>query len=302
MNSKQFSIIDCHVHFIDNEQIEYPHFQKIDQHFVNLVGDYSDLPRKYLPPDYLKETQGFNVVKTIMAEFVSKDPLKEVKWAQQLANRFGHPHGIIALASPLDPNFEYLLKEYGQIPNVRSIREHLLWDPNDPGKCFAPRNGILLEKKWRKNFAKLKKYGFNWEFEIFAHQIPEAENLAREFPDINMILHPMGWPLDLSKKGFAMWKKNMHSFSKFKNVAVKITAIGCIFKNWTIQQIHPWIREAIEIFGPHRSLLGSHMPLEKLDHHTFKQLYEAYQEIVKDMSVQDQENIFHNAALKWYRL
>ncbi|HSX03585.1 MAG TPA: amidohydrolase family protein [Rhabdochlamydiaceae bacterium] len=300
-NAENLPTIDCHLHYIDAQHNSYPHLKKIDPGFATVVGDYSSLPHKYLPEAYLKDTKGFNIVKTVMAEFISDDPLKEAKWAQSLADRFGHPHGIIALASPLDPNFEHLLNEYQKIPNVRALRDHMLYDPDNPLKRFAKRPGMLMEPEWRKNFAKLKNYGFSWEFEIFAPQIPEAVDLAQAFPNIRMILHPMGWPLDLSPDGFTYWKKQMRSISKYENVLLKITAIACIFRHWTLEQIRPWIREAIEIFGPARTMFGSNMPLEKLDH-SFTELYNAYQASVKDLSLSDQKNVFHDTAERCYHL
>jgi predicted TIM-barrel fold metal-dependent hydrolase len=295
-------IVDCHVHFIDAGSLVYPHFQKIDPGFVEIVGDYSNLPRTYVVEDYLKDTEGFPIVKTVMAEFVSQDPLKEVRWAQQLADRYGHPHGIIALACPLDPRFESLLIEYKKIPNVRAIREHMLWHPDNPLKRFAKRPDLLLDPQWRAQFAKIEQYGYSWEFEIYSHQIPQAVDLAEAFPNIQMLLHPMGWPLDLSKKGFHIWKSYLKTISRCSNVAIKITALSCIFRNWTVEQVSPWIREAIEIFTPQRSLFGSHMPIEKLDSHSFKDLYCAYQESIKDLSLEDQKAVFSDTALRWYRL
>lgn len=298
----KFQIVDCHLHLIDDQHNEYAHFKKVDPGFVALVGDYSELPRKYLVEDYLKDTKGFPVVKTVMAEFVSQDPLKEAKWAQHLADRFGHPHGFIASVDPLNPQFESLLEQYKEIPNVRAVRQHLLWHPHNELMRFAKRPGLLQDKEWRKNFAKLQKYDFVWEFEIFAHQIPEAEDLANAFPDIKMILHPMGWPLDHTSAGFDAWEKNMRAISSCDNLAVKITAIGCIFPNWTLEKIRPWIRETVEIFGPKRSMFGSHMPIEKLDKHSFAQLYAAYKEIVKDLSADEQRSVFSDTAIDWYRL
>jgi hypothetical protein len=44
-----------------------------------LVGDYSALPRCYFPEHYLKDVSGFNATKTVWAEFMSADLIREAR-------------------------------------------------------------------------------------------------------------------------------------------------------------------------------------------------------------------------------
>ena len=55
MNADPITIVDRHVHFVDAELHSYPIFQQRSHAFEVLVGDYSALPRRYLPKDYLAE-------------------------------------------------------------------------------------------------------------------------------------------------------------------------------------------------------------------------------------------------------
>ena len=295
----KLEIVDCHVHFLDDRQLEYPHLQEEDASFVEFVGDYSEFPRHYLPHDYFRDAQDFHVVKTVMVEFMSTDPLKEAEWAQNI-NREGHPQAIVALVNLNDPNIEELLIGYKKLPKVKAVREHLLWDPDHPLRRSSTEPHMIMDKEWRKNFSLLQKYELNWEFEIFAHQIPEAIDLARAFPRIKMVLHPMGWPLDLTTAGFNKWKMYMREISLCPNVTLKITGISAIFRNWGLEEIKPWIREAIEIFTPQRAMFGSNMPFEKLKPATFSTLYNAYFDIVSDMSREEQQSLFHDTASTWY--
>ena len=60
-------ILDCHLHFIDAGRFRYPVFAQPSAGFEALVGDYSALPRVYLPKDYARDTGGLNVVNTVWA-------------------------------------------------------------------------------------------------------------------------------------------------------------------------------------------------------------------------------------------
>jgi hypothetical protein len=89
MQNQGVPIIDCHQHFIDSRRLRYPVFMQRSAGFEALVGDYSALPRVYLPEDYARDVNGLGVVKTVWAEFISDDPMGEVIWAQELARLVG---------------------------------------------------------------------------------------------------------------------------------------------------------------------------------------------------------------------
>lgn len=297
-----FEIADCHLHMWDNTVNTYPWLEKTDQVIELMIGDYSSLPKKYVVEDYLKDTKGFNVTRTVMSEIVSLDPVKEVEWAQSLADEHGHPHGIIALYNPLTSNGDELLDRYSDLPNVKSVRAHLAWHSTNPLLRSAEHPNILMQREWRKHFAALNHHDFSWEFEIYSNQIPEAADLAKNFPNIKMMLHVMGWPEDITEEGRRVWKKHMQELAKCENVAVKIVSMGVIFPRFTFEEIKRWVRDAIEIFGADRAMFGSHMPLEKVAPRNFSQLYLGYMEMVADLSPSEKKKLFHDTAVKWYRL
>ena len=67
MASEGPAILDCHQHFFDATRFRYPVFETRSAGFEALVGDYSSLPRVYLPEDYARDTEGLNVVETVWA-------------------------------------------------------------------------------------------------------------------------------------------------------------------------------------------------------------------------------------------
>jgi len=93
-------MIDCHVHLIDASRFRYSIFPQRSAGFEALVGDYSAVPRRYLPADYLADTAGLHIDGTVCAEFMSSTPLEELRWAQSLADAGGQPTGMIACVDP----------------------------------------------------------------------------------------------------------------------------------------------------------------------------------------------------------
>ena len=56
-------------------------------------GDYSSLKRNYLPPDYLRDAAGLNIVKTVHEDALCdpSDPAGEPRWPEQVAQEYEYP-------------------------------------------------------------------------------------------------------------------------------------------------------------------------------------------------------------------
>ena len=72
-------IFDAHVHLFDCEANTYTFLEREDSTFRAIVGDYSALPRRYLPDDYLKASTSCQVEGIVWHEFLSTDPVKEAR-------------------------------------------------------------------------------------------------------------------------------------------------------------------------------------------------------------------------------
>jgi predicted TIM-barrel fold metal-dependent hydrolase len=302
MDSERPKILDCHQHFFDARRFHYPVFETRSVGFEALVGDYSMLPRVYLPKDYARDAEGLNVVQTVWAEFISDDPGGEVRWANELADATGRPGGIIASVDFLDPGLNRVLEEYASMGQVRCVRQHLGWHPTNPALRFAARPSLLSDDVWRGRIAVLRGRGLVCELEVFSPQLRELVPVALTYPDIQFVLPVMGWPVDLTDDGHKAWRGALSALSACSNVAVKIFGMECIFGiRWTVPQVRPWILDTIEIFGPARCMFASHMPLCTLAC-SLQQLYEAYFEIIAEFSASEKYQLLHDTAAKVYRI
>jgi predicted TIM-barrel fold metal-dependent hydrolase len=302
MDCAALPILDCHQHFYDAGRFHYPVFATRSEGFEALVGDYSALPRIYLPDDYARDTSALNVVGTVWAEFISTDPVGETRWAQDLANTTGRPDGIIALVDFSNPDLPGTLDAYASTNRIHCVRQHLGWHPANPLLRYATAPRLMSDAAWRRGLAALRGRNLICEIEIFAPQLPELASLATAFPDIQFVLPVLGWPLDLTSEGQAAWRRGMTLVGACPNVAVKIFGLECIFGiHWTVAQVRPWILQAIEVFGPERCMFASHMPISKLAC-SFEQLYRAYFEVIAEFSVSEQRRLLHDTAVRIYKL
>ena len=296
------SIVDCHVHFIDAGQFRYPIFPERSAGFEALVGDYSALPRRYLPADYLADAAGLHIDGTVCAEFMSSTPFEELRWAQSLADASGHPSGTIACVDFRDPDVEHTIEAYRALGRVRAVRQHLAWHPTSDLLRFAQAPDLLDDVDWRRGLASLRIHDLACEIEIFATQLADLTRVARNFPDLRFILPMMGWPIDLTEQGFRAWRSDMAGLARCANVAVKIFGAECIFGlNWTVPQIRPWVLTTIELFGPTRCMFASLMPIAALSR-PMQDVYRAYEEIVEGFTPSERRHLFHDTAKSNYRV
>lgn len=300
MNTNALPILDCHQHFFDAERLHYPVFAHRSRGFEALVGDYSALPRVYLPEDYRRDVGELNIVGTIWVEFISDDPRNEVKWAEDLARSTGMPDGMIALVDFLNHELRRTLDLYATMPRIRCVRQHLGWHPTNPLLRYATRPDLLSDAAWRRGIASLRGRHLLCEIEIFSSQLADLASVAADYPDIQFVLPLMGWPVDPTTDGRTAWKRGLATVSACPNVAVKIFGLECIFGiRWTVPQVRPWILDTIELFGPQRCMFASHMPICKLAC-SIQLLYSNYLQVIEGYSTLEKRQLLHDTAATLY--
>jgi predicted TIM-barrel fold metal-dependent hydrolase len=77
---KARKIIYAHCHLYDHLQNRHEFLENVDAVFEALIGDYSALPRRYLLDQYLMDQTGLQVAGIVWHEFLSSDPVREIRW------------------------------------------------------------------------------------------------------------------------------------------------------------------------------------------------------------------------------
>jgi predicted TIM-barrel fold metal-dependent hydrolase len=302
MSDGRRAIVDAHVHLFDHTANRHEFLERRDGTFEALVGDYSTLPRTYLLDDYLRDSGSRRVEGIVWHEFLSEDPVREAQWGQALANASPVPQAIVALVEFRDPALEERLDAYRALANVTAVREHLAWDPGDPLRRFAARPDLLTDPAWRAGLSRLRGWDVACGLEVFAHQLPKLLDVVRLEPEIRFTLAVMGWPLDVTAEGRGRWEQDVAELSRCPNVCASISAVECLLgRDWTVEVARPWIRTLIDLFGPDRCMFGGHLPIARLSR-GFEPLYDAYEELVADLSPGEHDSLFRDTATTWFGL
>jgi predicted TIM-barrel fold metal-dependent hydrolase len=302
ISGHKLPIVDAHVHLYDGNANNHSFLNQKDEFYEALVGDYSALPRSYLLDGYLKDTDSRRVEGIVWHEYLSDDPVKEIRWGQRLAGTSPVPQVMVALVDFLDSRLEERLDIYRSLPNVTAVREHLGWDATNPKRRFAKRPDLLTDPLWQRGLSLLRRYNFKCGLEVFSPQIPDLLKVVRLHPDLGFTIAVLGWPLDLTTAGYGKWHQGLKELSQCENVCADISAIECIFGlDWRSDGVAPWVLSLVEMFGPKRCMFGSHLPISKLSF-GFEPLYDAYQQIVAEFSHDEKDHMFRKVATDWFAI
>jgi len=281
----------------------YPWLSGPKQAKSHIGGDLNQIRKNYLIDDYLSDIQGSNVVKSVHVQAECGDDEAETTWLTQVSKSHGFPHGIVARADFYDPNIEKKLLFQSQNPKVKGVRYLLNWDA-DPSLCMAEKGGEMNDPKWRETFKLLQKFNFSFDLHIWPLQVNDAIDLISAFPDTQFVLDHTGLHkgyLDPSPEAFEQWKTSLQKLSKFPNVVMKISGLSMTHHSPNVETFKPFILESIKIFGVDRLMFASNFPVDKMQG-SYKNLVNVTKECLKDLSKDDQKKIFHDNAVKYYKL
>lgn len=294
------SIIDAHVHLYDHRENQYPFLEQVDPMFESLIGEYSALPRRYLLDDYLADEAPLEIAGIVWHEFLSTNPLQEVRWAQRLAAGSKIPMSLVALVDFLAPDLETTLEAYAACPNISAVREHLGWDQDRPMRRFAKRRDLLSNPQWRRGLRLLRGRRFKCSLEVFSPQLADLLPVIQENSEVGFTIAVMGWPSQIDAEGFAHWKASLADLRGYENVRITISGLECIFgMNWTVAQAQLWVHTVFDLFGTDRTMFGSHRPISRLATHV-PSPHIAYEKMADCLSPSEQHAVFQRNAADWF--
>jgi predicted TIM-barrel fold metal-dependent hydrolase len=294
-------VADSHHHLWDLKALRYPWLQG-PPGAEGFSGDTSPLRRDYLIDDFLADSTGSGVVRSVhvQAEVDRSDPVAETRWLQGIADAHGFPHGIVAFVALDKKDAETIIEGHCQYANMRGVRQLLNWHSN-PAFRQTDRADYMMDPGWRRGFALLARYGLSFDFHVHPSQMDDAASLVNAFPETSIVIDHTGLPLDRDEAGLSEWRRGMRTLARSDNVAVKISGLGMFDHHWTAGSVRPFIEETIEIFGPGRCMFGSNFPVDRL-YSDYARVVSTFRQAIAGYTPEEQQLMLHDNAVRFYRL
>lgn len=294
-------IVDPHQHFWRIADRTHPWLDG-DERLAFRYGDYSAICRDYLPEDFRRDAARQNVVKTVHveAEWDPRDPVAETRWLAQLKEQDGLPTAMVAQAWFARPDIAEVLAGHAVFPAVKGVRQKPA-AAKSPAEARRGAPGSMDDPVWRKGYALLEQHGLHYDLQTPWWHLDAAAALARDFPRTTIVLNHTGLPADRSAEGLAGWRRALDGLAAEPNTALKISGLGLADASWPAEGNRDVVREAIRIFGPERCMFASNYPVDSLVA-SYDRIFDGFKSFVADMSRADQEKLFHDNAVRFYRL
>ena len=204
----------------------------------------------------------------------------------------------------------------------RGIRLGGTWDPHSdiPNHRTDPPEGMFLRGDFRAGFAHLGRRDLTFEAWCYYHQIPQAMDLARTFPDTTIILDHFGGPIGVgpyagrADEVFAAWRANIDRLAACPNVVAKLGGINMEVNGfgWHEQPRPPTSQElldatrryyeyTIEKFGVDRCMFESNFPVDKASC-SYTVLWNSFKRLTTGFSADEKAKLYHDTAARVYRL
>jgi L-fuconolactonase len=280
-----FPIVDSHVHLLDPKRFGYA-----------WTRNAPSLKRQVLPSDLTKAASPVQIEQFVFVEVDVDYPqhLAEAAWVSELARSDDRLTGMVA-ALPLEQGtaVEAQLDELHQHRVLRAIRR-LIQNQPDPDFCIRPDfiAGLKL----------LAKYDLAFDICIFHHHMPNAIRMVRQCPEVRFVLDHIGKPG--IKAGIVdPWRQHMKELAALPNVACKISGVTteADHKDWTRNQLKPYIAHAIETFGFGRVMYGGDWHVSELAG-TYPEWVEIVDWVVDGCTPEERRKLFRDNAISVYRL
>jgi predicted TIM-barrel fold metal-dependent hydrolase len=151
-------------------------------------------------------------------------------------------------------------------------------------------------------------------------QIPELIDLAKAFPDTQIVMDHVGTPLGIAgyagkrEERFGVWSDNIKTLAALPNVFVKLGGLAMVFPGFPsflsnpaapstqlAAEWKPYIETCIEAFGPSRCMFESNFPVD-LGSCTYDTLWNAFKVLANGYSAREKADLFFGSANRFYRL
>lgn len=153
---------------------------------------------------------------------------------------------------------------------------------------------------------------------MFYPQLGDVLDLARAFPDANIVLNHMGGPLGLGhyaarpEEAFLAWRAAIRPLANCVNVSVKIggaTNRLYNFMGWKrpptgaelAERWRPYVETTIATFGPRRCMFASSFPVDKVGA-GYRAHWNAFKLLTASASTEEKAAMFSGTARRVHGL
>jgi L-fuconolactonase len=233
--------IDAHQHYWIYNSDEY----------AWIDDSMAALRRDFLPEHLQSELENSDFHGSILVQ--TRQTLEETRWLLELAGQFSSILGVVGWVDLQSPDVHSRLGEFVQNPKLVGIRHIVQAEPDDR---------FLLRQNFLRGISLLEEFDLAFDILIYTRHLSAAAEFVERFPRQRFVLDHLAKP-PIRSGEITSWAAGIRRLAEFPNVFCKLSGLvtESDWRNWTAEQITPYLDIAFEAFGPNRLMIGSDWPV-----------------------------------------
>ena len=249
-------VIDAHQHF-------WQRSQPFDYRWLDTPA-LAPIRRDYWPEDLAPHLKNAGVDRSIFVQ--TQHNLAENRWALELTERHPFLAGVVGWVDLASPDCEAQVEEFRNHPRFVGVR-HVTQD--EPDDDFIVGDEVL------RGLKVLERYRVPFDLLFYVKHLRHVPRLASTLPDLPMVIDHLAKPR-IKDHVLDDWEPDFRAAGTFPNVFCKVSGLvtEADWRNWTVDDLKPYVQTALEVFGPDRLMFGSDWPVCELAG-SYEQVYSA---------------------------
>jgi len=274
-------MIDAHQHFWQVGRFDYPWMK----------SDNAVLYRDYLPAQLEPVLRQNGVDQTVLVQ--ASNSVAESRWLLQLADENSFIAGVVGWVDLASLETSSQLEELTAHPKFKGVR-HLV--ESEPDADWLVHSEVL------NGFKRLAAFDVSFDLLVHTRHLRYARRVAEEFPELPLVIDHLAKP-PIARGEVSEWGRELRLLAEFPNVCSKLSGLvtEANRSTWTTDDLRPYVDYALELFGVERMMFGSDHPVCLLGA-SYDRVLGSFQELLKDLSASDRDQIFGGNAARFYRL
>jgi L-fuconolactonase len=276
-------IIDAHQHFW---QLSQP----FNYGWLN-APENAPIRRDFLPTDLEPHLRAVGVEHTVFVQ--TQHNLAENRWVLGLAERYPFIAGVVGWVDLASEACETQVLEIKTHPKFVGVR-HVTQD--EPDDDFIVRPTVM------RGLKILEKHGLPFDLLFHVRHLRHVPALARELPALPMVIDHLAKP-KVKEPPSKDWLVPFRAAAAFPNVYCKLSGMvtEADWRKWTAADLKPYVKTALDCFGPERCMFGSDWPVCELAG-SYEQVYQAQAAALGTLTENERTAIFGGTACRFYGL
>jgi L-fuconolactonase len=276
--------VDAHHHFWDPTRASYPW----------LTPDLAAIHRAFGPDDLAPLLAAAGIGRTVVVQ--ARGSLDETQELLDLAAATPFVAGVVGwidLTDPAAATVVAALRAGAGGQRLVGIR-HQVHDEPDPE--------WLLRPDVRRGLEAVAAAGLAFDLLVRPRELPAAIEIVGALPELRFVIDHLAKP-PIRDGALEPWATLMERFGPLENATCKVSGLvtEADWQTWTVDDLAPFVRHALDVFGPARVMFGSDWPVCLLAA-PYPRVVEAARALTSALNEKEQESVFGGVAARIYRL